>query len=210
MNRTWCTSLVGGAVVTLAVLALTGGLRAQNAAPLPPARVASIDIVKVFNEYQRQKDLTEEMKQVQDKLELENQQRRQKIDAAQATVDAMNAQDPARAGKMRELLAMQVDYKNWFDLNQAAMGREVGVWSATIYREITKAAEQIAVDKGYDIVIYRDEFQPTSMDPNEVRDQIRNRKLIYANPRIDIGQPVLDKLNAEYRTQPRTKMISIP
>jgi len=70
--------------------------------------------------------------------------------------------------------------------------------------------EKIAAQDGYDIVLYRDEFEPILTDPEAVREQIRSRKVLYCSPRADITAIVLDKLNADYRAQPRTKMLDIP
>jgi hypothetical protein len=46
-------------------------------------------------------------------------------------------------------------------------------------------------------------------DPDAVRDQIRGRKLLYASPTADLTQVVLDKLNADYRQQPKTQMLQL-
>ena len=35
------------------------------------------------------------------------------------------------------------------------------------------------------------------------------RKVIYANPRVDITQAILEMLNANYRAQPKTQMLHI-
>lgn len=216
-NRMWLTGLTTGLVLGAAAFTVSGALWAQNNPARPPAppsgggaRVACIDVVRVFNEYQRQKDLSEEMKQVQQKLELENQQRRQRIDSLQATLDAMNQNDPAYVQKLREMMEMQIDYKNWFEVRQASLNREIAFWSAKMYREIAKATEDIAQQQGYDIVLYKDEFQTAATDPNEVREQIRVRKLIYANPRVDLSQVVQEKLNADYRATPQKQMIQVP
>ncbi|MBI5865257.1 MAG: hypothetical protein HZB38_12250 [Planctomycetes bacterium] len=106
----WLGLAVGGAVGL--VLASGGMLTAQNKGTAT-GRVVAVDVVKVFAEYLRQKDLSEEMKQKEDQLQKENQTRRDSIEAAQAQVDRMDAgKDPLYAAKVRELLQMQIEYKN--------------------------------------------------------------------------------------------------
>lgn len=210
MKKTWPMGVLVAGIVTAVLFAAGGPIAAQGGNRTSAGRVACVDVVKVFNEYQREKDLEEEMKQERDKLELEAAGRKQKIDAAKAVLDAMSTDDPTRAKKMRELLELNISTRNWMDITQAAMAREVGVWTTTVYKEILAVVETIAEEKGYDLVFYRDEFQVVSMDPAEVREQIRARKLIYASNAADISQAVLDKLNADYRAKPRKKMISIP
>lgn len=208
MRQTWVAGVLTGLAVSAASFALVGGLMAQTSGG-GSGRAATIDVVKVFNEYERQRDLSIEIKAVQDRLELENTQRRSKIDQMQAGLDAMDPTDPVYASKSKEVLQAQVDYKNWFDLKEAMITREVGIWTARVYREILKATEDVAKQNGYDIVLYRDEFQTPNLDPKEVREQIRQRKVLYASPASDVGQQVLDKLNADYRAQPKQPMIKV-
>jgi Skp family chaperone for outer membrane proteins len=204
------SGVLAGCLAVVIVLSVYEGSQAHNGGQPAGMRVACVDVVHIFNEYQRQKDLSEEMKDLQDKLQLEGDERKRRIDAQQATISAMSSNDPALVGKTRELLKMQIEYKNWFELKQAEMTREIAIWSVRIYGEVLEVVERIAVQDGYDIVLYRDEFEPLMTDPEAIREQIRSRKVLYSSPRANITQIVLDKLNADYRAQPRTKMLDIP
>lgn len=212
MNRNWLAGVLTGGVLILVGSIATRTLEADNktAAKAPGGRVACIDVVQIFNDYQRQKDLTEEMNDVQGKLQQENTARRQKIDATQAEIDRLDKDDPTFMTRTRELLSMQIDYKNWVDLKQADLTREVGVWSIRIYKEIARAAEEIAKRDGYDLVLYKGRFDETVMEPDQVKEQIRGLQVVYANPQVEITQAVADKLNADYRAQPRVKMMLMP
>lgn len=205
MKRLGSMSALLGAVAGIVLFSAVGVLMAQTGGR-SSCCVASVDVVKTFNEYQRQKDLTEELRQRQSDLESENQRRRQQIDSAQAAVDAMDPTDPAAMARGRELLAMQIDYKTWADLNRADMEREMGLWTARVYQEIVAAVEEVAKQQGYDMVLYREEFQPLA-ELQRVREQIGQRKVVYASQATNITQSVLDKLNADYRAKPRQKML---
>jgi len=208
MKRTWITALAAGLAIGAVVFSYSGGLKAQGT-PLG-TRVACVDVVQLFNEYDKQKALAEEVKELENQLNQENQQRKQQMDALEATVSAMNPQDPAYVKKMSELLEMRIQWKNWFDIKQAHMTREVGVWTVNMYRDICAAVEEIAMRDGYQMVFFRDQFEQISMDPEAIREQIRMRKLLFAHPSADVTQLVLDKLNADFRAQPAAKMIQIP
>lgn len=184
----------------------------NSTTPAPPAtgRVATLDVVKVFNEFQRQKDLSEEMKQLQDKLQAENTTRRNKLDEEEASLSKISQDDPTYVARTRELLAKQIEYKNWSDLKQADVTREIALWSCRIYTEIAKAAGDVAQEQGYDIVLYKDEFECNTTNPDQIREQIRSRKVIYGSPSVDISQLVLDKLNSDYRAKPRAPMMFVP
>ncbi len=209
MKGSWLTGLVAGLAVGAAGLATSRTIQAQAGKTTLTGRIACVNVVQVLNEYQRQKDLIEEVSTLQDKLSAENKQRRDKIDTLQAELDRLDPDDPTTLQRTREMLAMQIDYKNWADLTQADVAREFAVWSIHIYREFCKAVEEIARREGYDVVLYRGEFQAVSMDPDVIKDQIRSLHLLYANPAIDISQAVLDKMNADYRALPRAQMMQV-
>ncbi len=208
--KPWIRSTTMLAVGGLAVLLLVQGLRAQGDGTTPSGKVACIDVVKIFNEYQRQKDLSDEMKNLQSKLEEENKSRRQKIDEFEAALGKIDPNDPTYVARMRELLQMQIEYKNWVDLKQADMTREIALWSCRIYKEIIKLTEEVAKSQSYDLVFYRDEFECAANNPDQIREQIRGRKLLYANASVDISQTVLDALNSAYRAQPKANMLFVP
>lgn len=209
MNRNWWMGLLAGVAVGAAVFATAGGLYAQNRSTVGPGRVACLDVVHVFAEYERQKDLTEEMRDIEQEMKREAERRETQLDNLQATLDAMSNDDPTKVKRQREMLQRQLDYKNWTDLMQADMSREVGLWTRKIYSEILVVAEEMALREGYDMIFYREAPDLIGYDPQAVQEQIRMRKLIYASPATDITQTVLDKLNAAYRAQPKAQMLEI-
>lgn len=196
------TFLIGAGAFTAAALAQKGGGGATG-------RVATVDVVYAFNEFQRQKDLTEEMRAKRESLEAENASRRQRIDSLQATINAMDPTDPTYGEKTKQLLREQIEFKNWFDIVQADMQREIGIWTARIYQELIEAVGEVAESEGYDLVMYRDEFQLGGIDPDAIREQIRTRAVIYARQATDITTKALDKLNTKYRATPRKPMLQV-
>lgn len=201
------SALAAAAVYAVAILCVPGAALGQAG---KGGRVGVVDVALLFDEYQRQKDLTEEMKSLRQALDDENRSRLQKIDAKQKEIDLLNPDDPAFLKKMREVLQMQIEYKNWFDVKQAELSREVAVWTSKIYKEITVGIEQIADREGFDLVLYREQFPGVSVDPEEIRNRIRNRTILYARNTIDLTTIVLEKLNADYRSLPSQPMLSIP
>ena len=197
-------TLTAGLLISMAV----GSMVTPNGQAA--TRVATIDVVLINNEYQRQKDLTEEMMRLQQASEAESVTRIQKIDAAQAELNAFAPADPSYKKKMQDLFAMRIDYKNWGELKQAMMAAEAAVWTHTIYKEIVDSAARIAQQEGIDVVLYRDELPPAINDVQEMQNMIRRRKVIYSNPQIDMSQAVLTALNSAYRAQPARQMINIP
>lgn len=210
MKPGWFSGLAAGGLMVLVGMVATRGLSAQARPAGAPSRVGVVDVVQVFNEFQKQRDLTEEMNTLRVQLEEENKQRRQRIDASQAELDRLSRDDPTFTTRSHDLLKLQIDYKNWLDLKQADMTREIGLWSIAIYKDIRKTIEQIAARDGFELVIYKGQFEEVSLDPEQVKEQIRSLQVLYASPTADLTAAVTEKLNTDYRAQPRVKMIYSP
>lgn len=201
-----------GAVTAVGLITLLAGMRSSASAAGAAAngRVGSVNVGRLFMEFQRKKDLDEEMRQAEQRINLEMETRRNRIDSLQAVVDAMSPDDPTFAAKQRELLQAQIEFKNWFDLKQADMTREVGVWTTRIYQEINEAVAEVAQREGFEMVMAYEDFRPRSVDPEQVQEQIARRRVLYVSPSVDLTQRVLDTLNEQYRAQPRPQMLQLP
>lgn len=215
MRGQWTIGLGIGLVLGGAFFAGALPLHAQSKKPAggvsgQTGRLATLDIARVFNEYEGQKDLAQEFKESQDQLQLEDQQRRSRIDSLQATLDKMNPSDPNYLAKNKEYFDLQIDYKNWVDLKRAAIAREMAIWTTKIYKDILAAVKDHAEHEGIDLVLAKDEFEPASFDPKIIQQQIADRKVIYGSAAADISQIVSEKLNAAYRAQPHTKKLNVP
>ncbi|MBN2446600.1 MAG: OmpH family outer membrane protein [Phycisphaerae bacterium] len=209
MKRSWLTGCLVGVAIGAVCFTTYTTLHAQNA-PVTSTPVAGLDVVRVFNQYQRQLDLNEELTQIRAQLESENTSRRQRIETMQAAMAAMDPQDPTFRGKRDELVRLQVNYKNWADLAQAQMANEVAVWSGRVYEEILSATRAVAKNRGLHFVINLDPpFQSIPDNPDAVREQIFARRVLFSDETVDVTEAVLAKLNADYGQQPRTKMMNI-
>ncbi len=203
--KAWMT---GAAVAAAMCVAWFSGTSVSQATlQNPTGRVACLDVIMVFNEFQRQKDLSEELRVKQDEMKQEAERRQQQADAFEAVLSRMSPNDALYVQRYEEFLKMQIENKNWMELTQSTLTRELAVWSTKIYQEILIATEQIAEQYGLDLVVYREEFRPANFDPQLVREQIRSRKVVFARDTINISSQVLDRLNETYRAQPREQMI---
>ena len=208
MSKAWRTGLLVGAGAAAVVLSVGGVLNAQGK-PHSACCVAVVDVGQLFNEYERMKFAQEELKVVQDRLQRENDERKQKSDMLEATLDKMDRDDPTYVKKMSELLEAKINHKTWFELQQANMTREVALVTDRIYRDILMASEAVAQNAGYEIVLYRDQYQPVT-NPEDVQAQMRAQKVLYASQNTDITEAVLGKLNADYRAKPRVPELQVP
>jgi Skp family chaperone for outer membrane proteins len=207
MNRNLIASIVTAAV---AAALMTGAIRtgvAQNNALT--GRAAYVDVMLVMNECERWKAIKEEIAEHQEKLNAENTRRREALDNKLAAIDQMDENDPTLPERTRQLRAETLEYRIWSELVQQDMQAEIARWSVRVYREVQAAAETVARRDEYDFVFYKGQFSPASSDPQVIQQQIRDNQVLYANQAADMTQVVLDKLNADFRAEPRKPMIQI-
>lgn len=209
MNRSRLTGVLAGVGVCAVLFVVTGALRAQSAPP-PTGRVACLDVLAVFSEYQKMKDVQEELKQLNDRLNAEGETRGQAVETLGATIDAMDRNDPTYLKKTAELLEMQIGLRIWAETKKAHTAREIGLATDRIYRDILRVTEEIGREAGYDLVLQRERYQPMSMTPEEIEAQMQNRKVLFASEAVDITDLVLRKLNTDYRAQPPTPQLYVP
>ncbi len=209
-SHSWRVIVAGGA----ALGGLLFGAHLLQAQAGPNAgggagRVAVIDVVKVFNDYVLQRDLSNELKDAQTRLEAEAKTRQQRIDGLNATVTALDPSDPTYKERVQEMLRMQIDNKVWYDTMQATVTRELSVWSNNIYADIASIVGETARERGFDVVLYKEEFE-AGADPEAIKERIRRRKVVWSSGNVDLSNDVLAKLNQRYSAQPKTKKLQIP
>jgi Skp family chaperone for outer membrane proteins len=209
MTRTGLTGTLVAAVVVTGVFATSKGLLAQNQTE-KVASIACVDVGMVFNEYERMKDLRDELQRLEQNLNEEDKQRRENLDIMQNTLQNMDPNDPAYAKKMSDILETSIQHKTWYEVQQTHLTREIALAFDRVYRDILATTEEVASISGYDLVVYREPYEPTALNPDEIRAQMRARKVLYCNDAIDISSFVLDKLNANWRSKPSEPQIQIP
>ncbi len=210
MKHPWLSGILTGAVVAVIAIVFTENIHAQGGRSATGGRIACVDLGVAFNEYQRTKDLEEEIAKLREQLQTEEQQRRQQLDARMAEIDRLAMDDPTRRDRLKELFDMQVELGVWAEAKAAHLARETAIWYIRTYEEVVAKTTEIAERDGYDMVFYKDQFEPISMELEAIKQQMRMNKLLYAHPSVDLTQTVLDKLNADYRAQPRTDMLYVP
>ncbi len=208
MKHGWTTAGLVGLAIGMVSFTAFSTLQAQGTAG--GATIGAVDVVRVFNEYQRQVDLNGELTQIRTQLEAENTTRRQKLEMMATALDNMDPEDPTFPGKRQEILKLQLEYKNWADLMQARLAGEVSIWSGRVYEEILRATEAIADSRGLEVVLNMDApFQPLMDNPDAVREQISNRRVLHVRPSANITDAVINTLNSKYASEPKKMMMDI-
>jgi len=166
--------------------------------PAPATRVAACDVVEVFNNYQRAKDLTARLEEKRKAITAENDQRKKAIDAVNMELSGLKEGSPEHEKRLGEMQRLEIERKAYLQFQEAVVMREHHRLTRDMYDQIRKVVAQVAREQGYQIVLYRErDEQPTESTP-ELLQLIERRKVLYCDDSVDVTAAVLGKLNQSY------------
>lgn len=200
MTRLRTYVLLTAACVAVGLVFL-GHLRAQTAGPTtgPEVRVAVCDMQEVFNEYARAKDLAAQLRDKRQALAAEDDQRGQAIDALQVELGGLKPGSAEYEARRAEADRLRIDRATAMQFAELSLRREHCQLTIEMYGEISKVLADVAREKGFNLVLYRDGNLVETDQPLELMAQIANRKLLYSDDSLDITADVLARLNESYR-----------
>lgn len=166
----------------------------------PRSSYAVVDMIHVFNNAQQVLDINEVFRQRQDAYEAEVRLRQAELEKVEQQARAFTPISREFAEFQDKLIDKQAELEIYMRVTEVKLRRELALWRLRTYGLIVETVQKLASqDMGLDLVLFKDDIDPT-VGGAEVGEQIiRQRKVIYASPGIDITQRVLDRLNNDYR-----------
>ena len=195
------------ALMTLVCTRLSVG---QNGATWPATRAATVDVIKIFNDFQQTKDLNDELSKRGDALKKEITDKRKVLENKKTELEAFKQDSPDYMKRFSELMKQDIEFTTWGQYMQAQVEAEHRVWLKRTYQQIIDAAKQIATERGIDVVMYTDVPAIEGESLDAMRDNIRRRKILWANPQADITESVLQRLNRDYDKAGGRSSIKLP
>lgn len=195
----WLLALMLSGVVVGGLLVDRGQSQAAEGAASPtPTVIGVVDMYKVLNESKMYKDLKDELHKGAASKREEAQRRRQEADMAQKTMEAFNRRAPQFREKFKAFVDAAVDYNAYVKLSQAEqiLLLNKGTWQ--VYQSILEVVSEVAEERGIDLVIYMDDFEPDLEDTQRLMAQIRQRKVLHRSPRLDLTTAVRERFDQNY------------
>ncbi len=196
----WLLAVMLGGIVVGGLLVDRGQSQAAEGAAAPgPTVVGVVDMYKVLNESRMYKDLKEDLREGAQSKREEAQRRKQEAEMAEKTLDAFNRRAPQFREKFKAFVDAAVDYNAYVKLSQAEqiLLLNKGTWQ--VYQSILEVVAEVAKERGVDLVVYLDDFEPDLQDTQRLMSQIRQRKILHRAPRVDMTELVLERFNMSYR-----------
>ncbi|NLX23420.1 MAG: OmpH family outer membrane protein [Phycisphaerae bacterium] len=189
----------GLAVVATAALvwALAAGYNHAQQAGGPSAgtRVGVVDLVRVFNEFEQTKALNAEMERYKLRVAEEKQAKEEKLEVERNTLQGFAPDSAEYAQRMRALKKMMIDYKAWVAVERENMTDEHRAWIERTYAAVMEGIAAVARHNGIQVVVTREELETSVPETETLLKQILNRKVVYADPELDLTDAVLVTLN---------------
>lgn len=209
-NRTnWVAAgLVG--FVALAAVAWDSAARGAGPGAASAAggtRVAVVDLVRIFNEFDQTKVLNQKMSALEDELRGDEQRKTAEIESQRNAVKAF-APDSAEYKKQNEILKrLMIDYQVWKNMKQEEVAAAHLRWINRTYKTVEDEVANIAKSQGFQLVITREELDTSINDSKVMLKQIVSRKVLFSDPSVDLTDEVLARLNAAFHKAGGAKTI---
>ncbi len=194
------TRLAAVAVPAVLIIAAAASLnQAQQASSGGPTRVGVLDLVEVFNKFEQTQVLNDKMNAFRLEISAEAEKRQTEVTAKQKERDAFQPDSADFKTRDKQFKEMLFAYRVWEALEQDNLANQHKMWILKTYDTINAAVQKIAASRGIQLVITTERIETAGADSKAILGQILSRKVVYADPALDITQEVLAGLNAEFK-----------
>jgi Skp family chaperone for outer membrane proteins len=160
------------------------------------SKIGVVSVRKVFENCKRNAKYREEAKAEQDKIIADLEKMKADIDAGKAGLKTRKEGSNDYMALVKEVLEKQAGYQAQQEFQKQQIELKDQRWTEQLYKDILKIVQQIAQNKGMDMVFEADEPQFPSASVNELMLFIRTHKLLYSAGCMDITDEVLAMLDA--------------
>lgn len=191
--------VIGCFLASVVVLSSTS---AQNAPAVGSSTtVAVCDVVQVFDNYARAKQLGNEFAERGKRLQAEDEQRVKAIENLSNELEGLMAGSREHDQRLNEVRRLTISRKVWMQFQTELAQRDRMRLTKGMYNEIIAMVAKIAKQRGVEIVLYRKNEEQSAENMAQMLQQMELRKVIYASNNVDITDSVLLGLNAAYRAE---------
>ncbi len=193
-------------IYLLAIIALVGiaafltNSVAQQATPTR-GQIAFCDLVSLFNNYQRAKDLTTELNERRTAIKAESEKRTKAVETLKMELENYKKGSQQYEQTFNEVARQSIDLDAYLRYQEQLALRDHRSLTEEMYKEIIGAVGKVAARQGASVVMQREQDQLNTEDTKAMLQQIYNRKVLYFNEALDITDAVLTSLNQGYKAK---------
>ena len=192
------STLVCGVMLGASVLAVAHGQQGQPT--IGQTTVAVVDMTRVFETAQMPKDLERIFGERKSEIEAEARAKKEKIDVIQKELDsgAFAKDSPDYQDRILQLETLKLQGDHWLRNKERTLAGERKRYFEVLYKQVTQACQDVAQSQGIDIVLSDNPVDFDIPDAAVLINQILAKKVVYASPRVDLTQIIIDRFDNEY------------
>jgi Skp family chaperone for outer membrane proteins len=176
-------------------------------APAPGAQgpVAVLDVEEVLLNYQRANDLRSGLERRRVALEGEDRKRKEEIDRLEAGLAGLTPDSAEYIKQVNAMRRLAIDRDGYLKFEMSLLQAEHHRLLEALYQDVAKMAGIVAQELHYKVVLYTDHKMPKTNNSTELTAVLKDRKVLWADPSVDITEIVLKRLNDSQRSAPTTR-----
>ncbi len=186
-------------IVVAAVAIATPHLIAQAAQSSSGSKVAVCRLVEAFKNYHKARDMSEKINRELDSIRQKGQAANEEFGKIADELKGLKPGSAAYESRATKAQRMRLQLDADIKLQKFVIGRKHREGTMKMYAEIRHSVAKIAKQRGFDIVLLGDEGQLAAENESQMLNELRSRKVLYANPAVDITTDVLRDLNRAYK-----------
>ena len=163
-----------------------------------PLKIGCVNLTAVLKEYDRRKEMENDLRNVTLSLRRDLESRMAKINRYRDEIEQLAEGSAERRALEDEARAALARYQQAAQENREMFDRQSALMMAGLYEDILREVEALAKEEGYDMVLKNQvsELEPMSHDQAVL--QISQRVVLYSKPEHDISEALIARLNAAY------------
>lgn len=198
--------------VLVSIIAYQAGAN-RVAAPMQPATIAVVNLPRVMAGLEQRSSAEMQIRGMLTDINAERSKREAEVNRLQTEHEQLRRQaleNPAIAAEAdaveEQWVLERLRFQAWMQFNTDHVDIEHALVLQDLYRVVKAAAADMARTEGYDLVLVDDAegelgFNPESRVPRtaQIEQQMLSRLMLYVNPRIDITNDIIERMNNTYR-----------
>lgn len=162
---------------------------------IAPAKIGIIDVTKVLEECQKNKDWDEKMRKEESTIRAEFDKHRAELEVLQAQIKALTPGSTDYLASMKEYVEKKASYEAKNQFYEDKFTLEMQNWMESLYQKFLKATEKVANERGLDVVLAKDQIEFPVQQGQNIKLAINMKKTLFVQPKLDISSQVLAVLD---------------
>jgi Skp family chaperone for outer membrane proteins len=186
-------------LVALCVTPLLAWQAGASRAAVTPTVVGTIDLPRVLEALDEWKAEMARSQAAGEAFQVELEAKRTELDGLAADIEDFRVGTEQYAAAEHALKKASIDLRAFMSLADMREARTKQRAILRIYNHVRAATRELSEQEGYGIVLMDDSAIPIAEDSADVLGDISSRRVLYASTTLDITDPLIAYMNAQWQ-----------